>query len=251
MKQYTVLFHVLLLAWVALCLILVNFAYAEEVVPVWTTTAKIGPNFDGSIVASGDASKASFITYRKDGASNELLPGILSETNMDFSASTWAGASYAIYGVARGTGPNIGSWGVHDIVGVHGTAYKDFNGWAAGGHFDCYDTAPGGTCVGVNIELPKTQAGTDTVGLNIQPHESARGLIGIQLQNPQTYKFGIVAANTPWVVGLVDYVPFGFVFDPKTQRLKFCRNVGLPEQVCRGYVDMNFEAPDSQLNKKD
>lgn len=250
MKKVNILAVILLDVVVVLCVLLVVAlnVHAEEVPQVWTTTAKIGPNFDGSIAATGDASKASFITFRKDGASNELLPGILSETSMDFSASTWAGASFAVYGVARGTG-RIGTWGVHDIVGIHGTAHKDFNGWAAGGHFDCYDTVPGGTCVGVNIELPKTQVGTDTVGLNIQPHESARGLIGIQLQNPKTYKYGIVAANTPWVVGLVDEVPFGFVFDPKTQRLKFCRNVGLPEQVCRGYVDMNFEAPDSQINK--
>lgn len=215
--------------------------------PAFSFEAVIGPMFDGSIMAQGDAKKASFRTFRKDGAGNELLPGILSETTMDFSATTWAGASFALYGVARGTG-KIGSWGVHDIVGVHGTAYKDFNGWAAGGHFDCYDTVPGGTCVGVNIELPKTQLGTDTVGLNIQPDKDARNLIGIQLQNPQTYKYGIIAANTNWVLGMVDGVPFGMRFNPKTQTLGFYRGIGQPDELRRGFVNLNFEAQDAEIN---
>jgi hypothetical protein len=190
----------------------------------------------------------SFTTFREDRSLNVPNTGIMSETSMTFDTNPgMAGASYGLYGIARGKG-SVGTWGVHDIVGVYGTAYKDFNGWAAGGHFDCYDSVPGGTCLGVNIELPKTQKGSETIGLNIQPNVDARGIVGIQLQNPQTYKYGVIAANTSYVFGMTNDVPFGFRFNSATQRLEFFRNIGQPNETRRGWIDMNFEAHDSRLN---
>ncbi len=170
---------------------------------------------------------------------------------MDFSNGA-AGASFALYGVARGYGamPRYFPGMIHDIVGVHGTAYKDFQGWAAGGHFDCYDSIPGGTCIGVSVEFPRSQVGTDTIGLNVQPSIDSRGVIGIQLQNPASYKYGIDAANTSIVIGRVDNTPFGMRFDPATQRLEFFRGIGNHDEIRVGYIDMSFGKPDAQLNKQ-
>ena len=123
-------------------------------------------------------------------AGNSLRTGLKIDTTMDFS-SGMAGANFGLYSLARGVGTQ-GTWGVHDIVGVHGTAVKNGQFWAAGGHFDVYDTTPGGTSIGVNIEFPQTQRSTNTIGLNIQPHIGAKGLTGIQLQFPEAFKYGLI-----------------------------------------------------------
>ena len=56
-------------------------------------------------------------------AGNNLRTGLKIDTTMDFS-SGMAGANFGLYSLARGVGTQ-GTWGVHDIVGVHGTAVKN------------------------------------------------------------------------------------------------------------------------------
>ena len=162
-----------------------------------------------------------FYLSKEINATNHLYPGILAETTMDFSTKN-SGAVFALYGIANGLG-DIGDTGVHDIVGVHGTAYKAFNGWAAGVHADVYDLKAGGTSIGVNIEFPKALRGTNTVGLNIQPFKGSVDVIGVQLQHPETYKYGIKAPNTKWIFGEKDGVFFGLVFNEENQSLDFIR----------------------------
>ena len=183
---------------------------------------------------SGDEEKisANFV------AGNNLSKGLKIDTTMDFS-SGMAGANFGLYSLARGVGTQ-GTWGVHDIVGVHGTAVKNGQFWAAGGHFDVYDTAPGGTSIGVNIEFPQTQRSTNTIGLNIQPHIGAKGLTGIQLQFPEAFKYGLMMPNTSIVFGQVDHTFFGMKFNPTTQELEFFRNIGNLDETKVGEIKMDF-----------
>lgn len=171
-------------------------------------------------------------------ADNRLHTGLKIDTSMDFNTG-WAGANFGLYSIARGSGP-AGSWGVHDIVGVHGTAVKNGNIWAAGGHFDVYDTVSGGTALGVNIELPQTQIGTNTIGLNMQPHTGARGLVGIQIQNPESFKTLIDAPNRDWIFGDVDGSTFGFRFNKISQSLEFFRNIGQRSELLVHEIKMGI-----------
>ena len=178
-------------------------------------------------------------TVGKFTADNALHTGYKIDTSMDFSTGM-AGANFGLYSIARGTG-NQGGWGVHDIVGVHGTAVKNGIMWSAGGHFDIYDTAPGGTAIGVNIELPQTQIGTNTIGINIQPHAGAKNLTAIQIQNPESFKYSLYAPNASIVFGQVDAVPFGMRFNKERQSLEFFRAIGLNDETLVHVIDMTFE----------
>lgn len=177
-------------------------------------------------------------TVGKFTADNALHTGYKIDTSMDFSTGM-AGANFGLYSIARGTG-NQGGWGVHDIVGVHGTAVKNGIMWSAGGHFDIYDTAPGGTAIGVNIELPQTQIGTNTIGINIQPHAGAKNLTAIQIQNPESFKYSLYAPNASIVFGQVDDALFGMRFNQITQALEFFRNVGQKDELRVGEIKMDF-----------
>lgn len=84
---------------------------------------------------------------------------------MDFNGK--GGLVVGSYGVAKGTGA-IGTTGVNDVVGVHGTAIKDAPCWSAGVHADVYDTVAGGVGIGTNIEFPKTVTGNRYIGVNMQ-----------------------------------------------------------------------------------
>lgn len=102
---------------------------------------------------------------------------IMGEAQMDFNSK--GGLVVGVYGIAEGTG-KTGS-GVNDIVGVHGTAHKNAQGWAAGVHADVYDYVGGGTAIGVNVEFPLTQPTTTTIGVNVQPNVNGK-VIGMNLQ---------------------------------------------------------------------
>lgn len=91
----------------------------------------------------------------------------LGEAKMDFNGQ--GGLVVGVYGVAEGTGQTTAQ-GVNDVVGVHGTAHKSTNCWAAGVHADVYDYAPGGIGIGVNVEFPLTQEGSRYIGVNMQPN---------------------------------------------------------------------------------
>ena len=112
----------------------------------------------------------------------------LGEAKMDFNGQ--GGLVVGVYGVAEGTGQTTAQ-GVNDVVGVHGTAHKSTNCWAAGVHADVYDYAPGGIGIGVNVEFPLTQEGKvgrpgDSIakGVNVEfplTQEGSR-YIGVNMQ---------------------------------------------------------------------
>lgn len=100
------------------------------------------------------------------------------EAQMDFAGR--GGLVVGAYGVAEGTG-QINPQSVNDVVGVHGTAHKATNCWAAGVHADVYDYVGGGCAIGVNVEFPLTQPDTTTIGVNVQPNAAGK-VVGINLQ---------------------------------------------------------------------
>jgi len=171
-------------------------------------------------------------------ANNNLYTGLKVDTSMDFSTGS-AGANFGMYSIARGTGDG-GPWGVHDIVGVHGTAIKNGQFWAAGMHCDVYDTVSGGTSICLNVEFPQTQTGTYTIGINMQPDVNARGLVGIQMQNFKSFKTAIDMRNANWIFGDTDMVPFGMRYNPDRQSLEFFRAIGWVDETKVGEVKMDF-----------
>lgn len=171
-------------------------------------------------------------------ADNSLHTGLKIDTLMDFSTG-YPGANFGLYSLVRSNGI-IGSWGVHDVVGVHATAVKNSNGWAAGLHCDVYDMFPGGTSICLNIEFPQTQVGTDTVGVNMQPTVGAKGLVGLQIQNPESFKYSIKAPNMSQVFGQTDDAYFGMRYDPVSQSLKFYRNIGQKYELLVHEIKMDF-----------
>lgn len=171
-------------------------------------------------------------------ADNNLRTGYKIETSMDME-SGMAGANFSIYSIATCSG-RVGSWGVHDCVGVHGTAVKRGNSWIAGGHFDTYDEpgfALGGTAIGVNIEFPQPRPTTNTIGLNMQSASGARGISAVQIQNlpnrdgSYPFKTIIDGVNGNYIIGEVGNTPFGFRFDPVTQKVNLYKNIGWADEV--------------------
>jgi hypothetical protein len=171
-------------------------------------------------------------------ADNNLHVGNKAVMTTNFGTGM-AGASFGMYGISIGNG-DAGSWGVHDIVGVHGTAIKNGKHWAAGMHCDVYDSVPGGTAIGLNIEFPQTQVGTDTIGINIQPDENARGLVGLQIQNPKAFKHAMKVPNMNITFGKVDECWFGMRFNPTRQSLEFFRAIGEKDETKVGEIKMDF-----------
>jgi hypothetical protein len=188
--------------------------------------------------AENSASQDQYKVTGQFNADNSLHTGIKSDTSMDFSTGM-AGANFSMYGIARGNG-NPGNWGVHDIVGVHGTAVKNGAFWAAGIHCDVYDTVPGGTSVCLNVEFPQTQRGTNTIGINMQPHTGARDLVGMQIQSPEAFKYSLYIPNSSIAFGQVDTVPFGMRFNTSRQSLEFFRAIGKPDETKVGEIKMDF-----------
>jgi hypothetical protein len=189
-------------------------------------------------IAENSASQDQYKVTGQFNADNSLHTGIKSDTSMDFSTGM-AGANFSMYGIARGNG-NPGNWGVHDIVGVHGTAIKHGIFWAAGMHCDVYDTSPGGTSVCLNVEFPQTQRGTNTIGINMQPHILARDLVGMQIQNPEAFRYSLYIPNSSIAFGQVDTVPFGMRFNTSRQSLEFFRSIGKPDETKVGEIKMDF-----------
>lgn len=171
-------------------------------------------------------------------ANNNLYTGLKVDTVTDFSTGM-AGASFGMYSIVRGNGDQ-GNWGVHDIVGVHGTAVKNGKFWATGLHCDVYDTVSGGTSICLNMEFPQTQNGTNTIGLNMQPHVGAKNLIGIQIQNPESFKYSLMAPNISQVFGQTDDAHFGMRFDSASQSLKFYRNIGQKYELMVHEIKMDY-----------
>lgn len=175
------------------------------------------------------------VSFRAD---NKLRTGLKVNSSMDFG-SDQAGANFAVYGIARGTG-TPSTWGVHDIVGGHFTAIKENSIWAAALHADVYDNYAGGTSIGLNIEFPQTTFGTNTLGINLQPHPGARDLVAVQMQNYESFKTALDMPNTNWIFGDTDGSTFGMRYDKDTQSLKFYRNIGQKHELLVHEIKMDY-----------
>jgi hypothetical protein len=147
--------------------------------------------------------------------------------------------------------------GFAEAVGVYARvepAAKDT--WAVALHGECRArTLETGLCMGLNIEL-RDHAGEDAgtqskqtmLGINVQPGETQRGVVGMQFQNPQAYSHSIDFAGTFIKIGQVDDTPFCIKFSGRSQLLEFWRGCGNPGATRVGFINMNWGSPDVQLN---
>ncbi len=215
--------------------------HAVPVTPL--ETSKTGTFVGTNILNIVDSQTKSY-NYKVSPSSGYLVTGITGESKINFNSL--GGAAFGVYGYAEGIG--TGGGGINDIVGVHGTAKKSGAFWAAGVHADCYDVTAGGFCIGVNVEFPQVTNQSTLIGVNIQPASNATNVVGIQLQNPQTYSYGIDAANTQIKFGDVNGTPFCMKFNPTLQILEFWRGCSIPGATRVGYINMNFGSPNTQIN---
>lgn len=176
--------------------------------------------------------------------------GGISSVNMNNVGGTAVG----VFGIAEGKGKGVG-----EVVGVYGMAHKNGIHWATGLHGECLlqdgenDSKgvkdEGGLCIGVNIELIGNNQKSDMIGLNIQPRSGAHNVTGLQFQNPDTYNMMINASNGWIQIGQVDNVSFCMKFNPLNQSLEFWRNCNKQGATRTGFINMNYNTPNSQLNK--
>lgn len=172
-------------------------------------------------------------------ADNNVHTGLKVDTTIDFTTGN-PGANFGVYSVARGNGNRGLRDGIYDVVGVHGTAVKSGNFWAAGMHCDVYDMSGGGTSICLNVEFPQTQPDTYTVGINMQPHVGAKNLVGVQIQNPESFKAAVDMPNMNWIFGDTDGATFGMRYDKHSQSLKFYRNIGQKHELLVYEIKMDF-----------
>jgi hypothetical protein len=136
----------------------------------------------------------------------------------------------------------VGSYSRVDCIGPY---------WCAGAHAEVWDTRAansGGTVIGFSVELNGAAVNPNRIGINIQPKPNMRDVIGLQFQNGASYKHAIDLDGAFIKIGQVDAVPFCIKFSGRTQLVEFWRGCGEPGAVRRGFVNMNWEAPDTQLN---
>lgn len=152
-------------------------------------------------------------------------------------------------------GTNTGS---AEAVGVYARVEPaNADTWSVALHGECRTrTALGGTCMGLNIELrdeQKAVTGVDSnqtmIGINVQPGENQRNVIGLQFQRGDTYKHSIDFDGSFIKLGQVDTTPFCMKFSGRTQLLEFWRGCGEPGATRVGFVNMNWGSPNTQINR--
>ena len=181
-----------------------------------------------------------------------LKAGVAGASRVDMNGI--GGTAVGVYGIAEGVGR---AGGIQDeVVGVYGRADKNGIFWASALHGECIiptNQNPnavdvGGLCIGANIELQGKNTNTSYIGVNIQPGVLTSNVVGLQFQNPHTYKYSIDAANTFIKIGQVDNVPFCIKFNPNNQYLEFWRKCNEQGATRTGFINMNYNTPNGQLN---
>jgi hypothetical protein len=168
------------------------------------------------------------------------------------------GAYFSAEGFGNATTTPGGYGG--EVIGVYARVEPQGNHWTTALHGECRNRATGpGLCMGLNIELRDhtiaetgRQSQQTFLGINVQPGDDQRGVIGMQFQNPQAYRHSMDFAGTFIKLGDVDGVGFCMKFGGKTGReqlVEFWRGCGDPGATRHGYVNMNWNAPDTQLNR--
>jgi len=180
-----------------------------------------------------------------------LKAGVAGAAKVDMNRV--GGTAVGVYGIAEGVGIPGGLQ--DEVTGIYGRADKNGPFWATGLHGECLTdvsgTDTGGSCIGVNVELIGKNPKTLMVGLNVQPRPEVRNMIGIQIQdNPITsYKYAYSAPNMVIHMGTVDDDHFCMKFVPNGQRLEFWRKCNRPDATRTGYINMNYGAADTPMNR--
>lgn len=182
------------------------------------------------------------------------------------SSRTNAAAGYSVavggYFYAEVNG-NVPAGSYAEAVGVYARVEPSVPGtWAVALHGECRArTSVPGFCMGMNIELrgdPNKPAGVVDqqayIGINVQPGEDQRGVVGLQFLNipgKEIYKHSIDVNSTFIRLGTIDGVGFCMKFGGKSGReqiIEFWRGCGESWAQRTGYINMQFASPDVQLN---
>lgn len=185
--------------------------------------------------------------YIKSPFQGYLKAGVVGGARVDMNGK--GGTAVGGYFVAEGIG--IAGPLQNEVVGVYARANNNGVFWATALHGECMIRQPdiyGGLCIGLNLELQRPNIKSGYLGINVQPGEGVKDVVGLQFQNGPAYKYSISAPNTFIHLGQVDDVAFCIKFVPERQALEFWRNCGVPTATRHGWINMNWGTPDQQLN---
>lgn len=176
-----------------------------------------------------------------------LKAGVAGAARVDMAGV--GGTAVGGYFIGEGVGK---AGGIQDeVVGSYNRADKNGIFWAAAIHGECMVDQPdtGGLCIGLNIELQRPNPLSGYIGVNVQPGEHARDVVGLQFQRGSAYRWAVDVDGAFIKLGQVDDVSFCMRFVGERQALEFWRGCGKPDATRHGWVNMNWGTPDVQLNR--
>lgn len=130
------------------------------------------------------------------------------------------------------TNPHISNY--RTVIGVQGSVYKATPADAVGLKCSIFDTAPGGTSTCLTISFPYPQEGTPTAGILLEGSTWASGLLGIEVDNPQSYKHSINLNGSRMAMGSKSGVVYCLRFNDITAELEYIKDCGSSAEIVVG-----------------
>jgi hypothetical protein len=208
---------------------------------------------------TADTETAAGLTTIADGT-GKFYGSIVSPSRGYLKAGVVAGSMVDMNGVG---GTAVGGYFVaegrgragpiqNEVVGVYARANNNGAFWATALHGECMVRQPdifGGLCIGLNLELQRKNDKSGYIGVNVQPGEHARDVVGLQFQRGSAYRWAVDVDGAFIKLGQVDDVSFCMRFVGERQSLEFWRGCGRSDATRHGWVNMNWGTPDVQLNR--
>ena len=130
-----------------------------------------------------------------------------------------------------------------DVIGVQGSVFKASGADAVGLKCSIYDNAAGGTSTCLIIDFPYPQEGTQTAGVIMRGSTWATGLIGFEVENPQSYKFSFDFNGSKLAMGRKAGITYCLKFNTETAELDYLKNCGEANEEVIGQVAMADDKP--------
>lgn len=135
------------------------------------------------------------------------------------------------------------------VIGVQGSVYKASKADAIGLKCSIYDNLPGGTSTCLTISFPYPQEGTHTAGVIMEGSTWATGLIGFEVENPQSYKYSFDFNNSKLAMGSKDNVVYCLQFNQVTAEMNYIKNCGTSSEKIIGQVAISTAPTVSKYTK--
>lgn len=127
-----------------------------------------------------------------------------------------------------------------DVIGVQGSVFKSSGADAVGLKCSIYDNLAGGTSTCLIIDFPYPQEGTQTAGVIMRGSTWATGLIGFEVENPQSYKYSFDFNGSKLAMGSKNGVVYCLQFNVDMEELNYIKNCGTANEEIAGQVSIKI-----------